>query len=388
MMTKTERKKGNSLLTKLDNYTVIDIETTGRSIYKCEIIELSAVRVRENKIVDEYTTLVCPAKEIPADISKLTGITNEMIEEKPAIDEVLNEYIDFLGDDILLGHNINSFDLNILYDLSEKFYNIKLQNDFLDTLRFVRHCDVDLESYKLKDLAEYFNVTNEHEHRSLYDCRTNHFVYQELKQCFTESRKQKHTRSCNNASSNYFMRIAAEGKAVKELQDALRCILDNNLLDVASLSVIDDWLKEHSEYIEKYPFNEISQAINSVLEDGVVDELEQDYLIDLFYTVLNPLSKCKEYTDENIDINGKNICITGNFINGSRSAVKELFISHGAKVTKSVTGNTNFLIVGKLGNKNWKCGSYGSKIQKAIELQQKGNMIKIIGEKEFFEKIK
>lgn len=384
MITKTERAKGKSLLKKLDDYTVIDIETTGRSIYKCEIIELSAVRVRENKIVDEYTTLVCPTKEIPADISKLTGITNEMVEEKPAIDEALSKYIDFLSDDILLGHNINSFDLNILYDLSEKFYNIKLQNDFLDTLRFVRHCDIDLDNFKLRNLAKYFNVTNEHEHRSLYDCRANHFVYQELKKLFSEHNKSAHI----NSNRSYVIHTSNEAKAIKELQEALQYVLDNNSLNVENLYAINDWLEEHSEYIEKYPFNEIIPAIDNVLADGVVDEEEKEYLMHLFEVVINPLSECENCVNESINLIGKNICVTGDFIKGSRSTVKQLLDSYDAKVTTGVSSKTDFLVVGELGSENWKCGNYGSKIQKALELQQKGNMIKIIGEKEFFEKIK
>ena len=99
------RNKGKSLLIKADNYTVVDIETTGLSIYDSEIIELSAIRVRDNVITDTFTTLVRPQSYIPFNIVTLTGITNEMVENAPTIDVAIQKFLDFIGDDILLGHN-------------------------------------------------------------------------------------------------------------------------------------------------------------------------------------------------------------------------------------------------------------------------------------------
>lgn len=380
MCTQVERNKGKSLLIKADNYTVIDIETTGMSIYNSEIIELSAVRVRDNIITDEYTTLVLPSKPIPPDIIKLTGITNEMVLNKPAISDILQEYIDFLGDDILLGHNINQFDINILYDTYERLYNKELQNDLIDTLRFVRYCDIDTDNYKLNTLAGYFDIVNEQEHRSLYDCRTNHFVYQKLKDSFSNNKSIS-----KGNGKKYVVHSSEETKAIKELQEALQYVINNNALNTESVYTISNWLEEHFEYIEKYPFNEIYQAINVVLEDGIVEDSEIDKLLELFKIVLNPLSAYKSSIIENIDILDKKICVTGDFKFGTRTKIIELLESNGAKVTSAVSSKTDYVIVGELGSDNWQCGNYGSKIKKALELQQKGNPIKIYGESEFFQ---
>lgn len=377
-----ERNKGKSLLIKADNYTVIDIETTGMSIYNSEIIELSAVRVRDNKIVGEFSSLVCPDNPIPSKITSLTGITNEMVLNKPTIDEILQEYIDFLGDDILLGHNINQFDINILYDTYERIYKKELRNDLIDTLRFVRYCNIDVDNYKLKTLAEYFDIVNEQEHRSLYDCRTNHFVYQKLKDSFSNNKPIS-----KGSGKKYVIHSSEETKAIKELQEALQYVINNNALNTKSVYTINNWLEEHFEYIEKYPFNEIYQAINVILEDGIVEDSEIDNLLELFKIVLNPLSAYKSSIIENIDILDKKICVTGDFKYGTRTKIIELLENNGAKVMSAVSGKTAYIIVGELGSDNWQCGNYGSKIKKALELQQKGYPIKIYGENEFFQSI-
>ena len=125
------RYKGESLLEKLSDYTVIDLETTDKYINHCDIIELSAVKVRNNQIVSNYSELVCPPSSIPLSIQMLTGITDEMVAKKPSIDDLIEAYIDFLGDDILLGHNIASYDTNIIYDVYQRVTGKYLKNDFI-----------------------------------------------------------------------------------------------------------------------------------------------------------------------------------------------------------------------------------------------------------------
>lgn len=186
MITQVIRNKGKSLLIKSDNYTVVDIETTDLSIYNAEIIELSAIKVRNNIIVDKFTTLVRPQSCIPLNIVMLTGITNEMVQNAPTVDNVIQSFLDFIGDDILLGHNIYQYDLNILYDITYSLLHKQIKNDVIDTFKYAKHCDVDVPNYKLSTLAAYYNITNEQEHRSLYDCVTNHKIYQELKKSFKD----------------------------------------------------------------------------------------------------------------------------------------------------------------------------------------------------------
>ena len=110
-----KRNKGNFLYDKLNDFTVIDLETTGLSPSIDSIIEIAAYKVRNNKIVDTYQQLINPEISISPFISDLTGITNDMVVDKPTLNQIIDDLYDFLKEEILLGHNIH-FDFNFLYD--------------------------------------------------------------------------------------------------------------------------------------------------------------------------------------------------------------------------------------------------------------------------------
>lgn len=99
--------------TDIDDFVALDIETTGLSAESNEIINIGAIRFRNNKPVSEFDMLVKPDKRIPLDITFITGIDNNMVKNSPKIKEVLPLLIDFVGDDIVLGHNVQ-FDLGFI----------------------------------------------------------------------------------------------------------------------------------------------------------------------------------------------------------------------------------------------------------------------------------
>ena len=109
------RNKGESLIDFPSDYTIVDIETTGLSPQQCEIIEISALKIRNDKIKAKFSTLVKPEGLIGRFITKLTGITNLMVENAPKIDKVLPKFLEFAGNDCIIGHNVN-FDINFIYD--------------------------------------------------------------------------------------------------------------------------------------------------------------------------------------------------------------------------------------------------------------------------------
>lgn len=180
---KPDRKKGKSLIANLKDYTVIDLETTSQYPTSAEIIEMSAVKIRNSEIVDTYSTLIKPSESLSSSITELTGITNEMLSNAPKIEEKIQEYLDFISDDVILGHNIASYDSIILYDLCENLGLKTFDNDILDTLRYSRCCDIDVLDYKLTTLTEYFKIEH-NAHRALNDCIANFECYEKLKEYF------------------------------------------------------------------------------------------------------------------------------------------------------------------------------------------------------------
>lgn len=169
--------KGNSLIRKLDDYTVLDIETTSLDTFSGEIVEISAIKVRNKNEIQNFSELIKTKKEIGYFTTRLTGITNEMVEKQGKnLVEVLKNFKDFLGNDIIVGHNVN-FDINFIYDNMQENLNEYLSNDFVDTLRISRKVLPNLRHHKLDDLIQYFNLTRRNEHRALNDCILTNQVY-------------------------------------------------------------------------------------------------------------------------------------------------------------------------------------------------------------------
>lgn len=174
-----QRNKGSLVEGFPSDYTVVDIETTGLSPEKCEIIEISAIKVKNDEIVDTFSMLVKPSKKIDSFIMNLTGITNEMVASAPKIKEVLLHFVNFVGDDCVLGHNVN-FDINFIYDNLKKFCKKEFSNDFIDTMRLSRkHCD--LKKHNLKSIAKHYNISLDGHHRALVDCEITYNVYKNIK---------------------------------------------------------------------------------------------------------------------------------------------------------------------------------------------------------------
>lgn len=178
--------KGKSLIAFPDDYTVLDIETTGVSSSNSEIIEIGAVCVRNNEIVDEFCELVKPYRMIPQQITKITGITNDMVKDAEPIENVLPRFLRFSADDIIVGHNV-SFDLNFIRDRAD-YFNMHFTNDFVDTMRLSRKFNTHLIRHRLSDLTEYFHITNKHAHRAVSDCISTHLIFQEMKKRYSETR--------------------------------------------------------------------------------------------------------------------------------------------------------------------------------------------------------
>ena len=178
-----KRYKGRSITDKLHDYTVIDIETTG-GFADCEIIELAAVKVRNDEITASYSELIKPLKPLPPFIVRLTGITDEMLEDAPAIGDMLPSFIDFVGDDVILGHNIASFDSTVIYDNCEKLGLRRFDNDMLDTLKYARHCNTGAPDNKLTTLTAHYGIDHDNAHRALADCIANHKLYQVIREMY------------------------------------------------------------------------------------------------------------------------------------------------------------------------------------------------------------
>ena len=171
---------GRRLNQYIENYVVFDLETTGVDTQEDSIIEISAVKVKNHVITDQFSRLINPGTHIPAGATKINGITDEMVKEAPRLTEVLPEFLSFIEGEVLIGHNIQSFDLLFLYRVSEELLGISLPNDYIDTLYMAKERLPQLYRHRLTDISEHFDIPTEGAHRALQDCMMNQQCYEQM----------------------------------------------------------------------------------------------------------------------------------------------------------------------------------------------------------------
>lgn len=175
----------------IDTYVVFDLETTGLSCYEHEIIEIGAIKVENNRIVDTYSSFVKPKNNIPYYITRINGISNQMVGKAPGIDDALTEFLEFAGEYPLLGHNIISFDMKFINVASEVLSGEGVHNDYIDTLLLSRQHLRNLKSHSLSSLCQYYDIDTAGAHRALADCEMTNAVYQALNGSISENIRMK-----------------------------------------------------------------------------------------------------------------------------------------------------------------------------------------------------
>lgn len=159
----------------MPNFVAIDIETTGLDPKKDAIIEIGAVRFSGRRVVAEWSSLINPNRQIPPNITRLTGISNEMIRNAPPLSAKLDDLISFVGDDVLVGQNIG-FDLAFL----NRAGALK-ENDALDTYELASVLMPTASRYNLAALAQQLGIfLPVNHHRALDDAQLTHAVFNAL----------------------------------------------------------------------------------------------------------------------------------------------------------------------------------------------------------------
>ncbi len=158
---------GKKMNTYTPDYVVFDLETTGINCKSDEVIEISAVRVRGGKAVDEFSTLVNPGIPIPDGASTVNGIYDDMVANSPGFEEALKDFLEFIGDDVLVGHNIHCFDMKFIWRDTRRFWGKVVGNDYIDTLGISRAYLPEIGGHRLTDLASYYGIETDGAHRAL-----------------------------------------------------------------------------------------------------------------------------------------------------------------------------------------------------------------------------
>ena len=151
-------------------YCVLDIETTGLSFRTEKITELGAIKIKNGEVIDTFECFVNPEKPIPERVVEVTHITDDMVKDARTIKEILPEFLEFMGDSVLVAHNAD-FDIGFLKHNAEEL-GYKLDNTYIDTLRLAKDLFPDFKKYKLGLIADKLGIVVEVAHRALDDVKT------------------------------------------------------------------------------------------------------------------------------------------------------------------------------------------------------------------------
>lgn len=211
------------------DYVVLDIEATGLNPKTEKIIEIGAARVRDGNVVDIYQTYINPGRSVSDRVSELTGIYDDDLKDAPFIEDEISRFIQFAGDDVLLGHNL-IFDFSFLKKASVSS-KLVFEKKGIDTLRIARRFVSGCESKRLGELCAYYGIQL-HAHRALNDAMATHELYQRLVVDYSGMEE------CLFEPKALVYSVKKEGPVTPRQKDFLKCLCvqynipveDNNIL--------------------------------------------------------------------------------------------------------------------------------------------------------------
>ena len=161
---------GSSSRSLGEEIVCFDIETTGLSDKNDVIIEIGAAVLRNGEIAETFDTFVAPGRPLPANITELTGITEEMLVGAPGETEAVNAFLDFVGDRPLAAHNAK-FDMGFMYQACQRMGR-DLDNVWMDSLIMAQALLPELKNHKLDTVADHLKLPAFNHHRAYDDAAT------------------------------------------------------------------------------------------------------------------------------------------------------------------------------------------------------------------------
>lgn len=154
------------------DFVVLDVEAIVARAQPARIIELGAYRVHRGQIIDDFQTLINPEARLPRFIATMTGISDEMLAAAPTFGEIVNAWLEFAGEAVLVAHNSN-FDLPLLNrEIARIFPGHRMRNPELCTVNLARRLVSNSEGHNLDALADHFGIENPERHRAAGDALT------------------------------------------------------------------------------------------------------------------------------------------------------------------------------------------------------------------------
>lgn len=338
-----------------------------------------------NGCVKSLYTLIDPETHFSEPNISIHGITEKDVVDSPVFPDLWDKVGKYIENCFVIGHHV-TFDLNCIRKAIFK-HKIKSCNiRYFDTYDIAKFLQVPVEDYRLTTLCHYFDIPIEEHHNALEDAKAAYFLFLKFievydidlapfeKNCDFSKRPSK-----SKKTTVVYSDVTI---ALQELKDILAQITADGVVDDSEIAIMNIWLKHHEMLKGNYPYDDIEAALKKVLKKKAVTEKDRKYLFDLFDEFVNPFNK-NSPEPQQIEIKGSLICLSGNFETMSKIKLAALLEQRGAIVKNNVVQSLDYLVVGGLGNEQWALGNYGTKVKKALQFNNRGFNIKIVGEEDF-----
>lgn len=369
---------------KLDNYIVLDIENPNTKADS--ICSIAFMQVKDGKVIDKKYTLINPEDRFDDINIRVNKITPDMVKDAITFDVFWKDYKYILENNIIVGHAIK-YDLSVISKTLMK-YNIALPTLKVVCTQKLSQKYLDINRYKLDFVCDYLNINLEHHHNALCDTKASFEILKYINDNYgldeSDIENYNYTESRNHSNGMKIV-YSDDTKGLQNLKRMIESIMMDNKIELDEINELNEWLDSNTQLIGNYPFDKIYTIVKKVLEDGIISNEEYDELMKGFNDFINPIKEEKISGIPNFQ--DKIFCLTGTFNSGSKESIEKRIIEKGGICGKGVTTKTDYLIVGGSGSDAWKFGNYGGKVQKAMELKEKGKNIEIISEDEFLKNL-
>ncbi|HWQ51538.1 MAG TPA: exonuclease domain-containing protein [Terriglobales bacterium] len=366
-----------------EKIVAFDVETPNHR--NDRICAIGITLIEDGQISDTFSYIVNPECEFDAQNVRLHGIRPEDAAGVPAFPDIWEKLRELFRTCLVAAHNAN-FDLCVLRKTLAAYGVTESLLYYVDTLQIAQRVDKNVENHKLSTLCKHFCIPLEP-----HDAGSDSYACAKLLCLFLEAGVDlgKFTRAfrfdapASSAREGYRTGLSESSSALLTLNGILSGIACDDVLSGAELGYLQAWLDENIALKGNYPYDKIYSTLTGALADGVLTAKESQDMLSLFKRVTDPVGE-NACDCGALDLEGKNVCLTGEFDFGSKEAVAGKLAALGANIQNSVTGRTDILVLGGQGSAAWSAGNYGNKVKKALEMKEKGADILIVAEAGFF----
>ncbi len=359
--------KGNL---QTDTFVVVDIEATGLDLEKDELIEIAALRIKAGKPTASWHALVCSKKPIPKDIQALTGITPaEVLQFGLSPKEALQAFLDFVGHDLLMGHQIQT-DVAFLRRAIQETLGEPFEPNTFDTLRYAQFILPHLPRHELDRVARWFDLDCSGQHRAMVDVQLTYQIYCQLKRAADRQYElgrqwAKHGGEAvgqQHVGQVWFCPFPLEQMPAYAWSGYLSAV-GSHLTDTWHSDCTGVLVQDANREAFMYPKNHANVWLKWA-PDWQKDVLEQyqsgnlclqteSAWSDLMPPVVWPdmdTSALREL------VSGKRVCLTGHFTFLRKSVLQNWIVQHGGCLIEKRDEEIQIFIAGKVGlnNRKWK----------------------------------